>query len=203
MSRGTENMSIVERVKGNRWLLATIYAVIILGVSVGLYFLVGYLKARFDISGEGLATTTYLVSNASIIIPVPIFVGIMISATEMMGEVSPWGPVLVALTASVAGTLGEITGYYAGYLGKKIIVTESTPGYEKLAAWMKRHGPLAVFLLSLQPIIPFDIAGLISGASRIPLWKFILPCWAGKFPKYLMGVYLGGKFLSILPPLPF
>jgi len=203
-------MSIVEQIKRNRWLLATIYAIVILGLSVGLYFLVGYLKARFDISGEGLATTAYLVvfitslvSNASIIIPVPVFVGIMIPVAEMMAEVSPWGPVLVALTASSAGALGEITGYYAGYLGKKIIVTETTPGYEKLVGWMKRHGPLAVFLLSLQPILPFDIAGLISGASRIPLWKFILPCWAGKFPKYLLGCYLGGKVLSLLPPLPF
>jgi membrane protein YqaA with SNARE-associated domain len=197
-------MSIVEQIKRNKWLLATIYAVIVLGLSVGLYFLLGYLMAHFDLSVERLATTAYLVvfvttlvSNASIIVPVPIFVFIMITAA------SKWNPILVALIASSAGTLGEITGYYAGYLGKKIIVTETTPGYEKLVGWMKRHGPLAVFLLSLQPILPFDIAGLISGVSRIPLWKFILPCWAGKFPKYLVGCYLGGTVLSLLPPLPF
>jgi membrane protein YqaA with SNARE-associated domain len=197
-------MSIVEQIRRNKWLLATIYAVIIIGLSIGLYFLLRYLMARFDISGEGLATTAYLVvfvttlvSNASIIVPVPVFVAVMITAA------SKWDPIIVALIASSAGTLGEITGYYAGYLGKKIIITEATPGYEKLVGWMKRHGPLAIFLLSLQPILPFDIAGLISGASRIPLWKFILPCWAGKFPKYLLGCYFGGAFLSLLPPLPF
>jgi len=203
-------MSIVEQVKRNKWLLATIYAVIIIGLSFGLYFFLRYLLAHFNLSVEGLTTTTYLVvfvttlvSNASIIVPVPIFVGIMITAAKVMAEVSPWGPVLVALTASSAGTLGEITGYYAGYLGKKIIVTEATPGYEKLVAWMKRHGILAIFLLSIQPILPFDIAGLISGASKIPLWKFMLACWAGKFPKYLLGCYFGGAVLSLLPPLPF
>jgi len=203
-------MSIVEQIKRNRWLLATIYAGVILGLSVGLYFLLRCLMAYFDLSVEGLATTAYLVvfvttlvSNASIIIPVPIFVAIMINAAKAVAEVSPWGPVLIALTASSAGTLGEITGYYAGYLGKKIIITEATPGYQKLVGWMKRRGPLAVFLLSLQPILPFDIAGLISGASRIPLWKFLLPCWAGKFPKYLLGCYLGGAVLNLLPPLPF
>jgi uncharacterized membrane protein YdjX (TVP38/TMEM64 family) len=202
-------MSIVEQIKRNRWLLATIYAVIILGLSFGLYLLLQRLMPS-PAQIEKLASTAYLVvfvttlvSNASIIIPVPVFVAVMITAAKMMAEVSPWGPVLVALTASSAGTLGEITGYYAGYLGKKIIVTETTPGYEKLVGWMKRHGTLAVFLLSLQPILPFDIAGLISGASRIPLWKFILPCWAGKFPKYLLGCYFGGAFLSLLPPLPF
>jgi len=197
-------MSIVEQIKRNKWLLATIYAVIVLGLSVGLYFLLRYLMAYFNLSVEGLATTAYLVvfvttlvSNASIIVPVPIFVAVMITAA------SKWDPIIVALIASSAGTLGEITGYYAGYLGKKIIVTETTPGYEKLVGWMKRHGPLAVFLLSLQPILPFDIAGLISGASRIPLWKFILACWAGKFPKYLLGCYFGGAVLRFLPPLPF
>ena len=127
----------------------------------------------------------------------------MIAAARAMGEISPWGPLLIALTASTAGTLGEMTGYYAGYLGKKIIITEATPGYEKLVGWMKRRGMLAVFLLSLQPILPFDIAGLMSGVSRIPIWRFILPCWAGKFPKYLVGCYFGGAFLSLLPPLPF
>ena len=198
------------QIRRNKWLLATVYAVIILGLSFGLYFLLQYLRARFDLSVEGLTTTAYLivfvvtlVSNASIIVPVPIFVGIMIAAANVMAEISPWGPVLVALTASTAGTLGEMTGYYAGYIGKRIIVTEATPGYEKLVGWMKRHGMLAVFLLSLQPILPFDIAGLVSGVSRIALWKFLLPCWAGKFPKYLVGCYFGATFLNLLPPLPF
>jgi uncharacterized membrane protein YdjX (TVP38/TMEM64 family) len=202
-------MSVAQQIKRNKWLLATIYAVIILGLSFGLYLLLQrFIPSPSQV--EKLASTAYLVvflttlvSNASIIIPVPVFVAVMITAAKMMAEVSPWGPVLVALTASTAGALGEITGYYAGYLGKKIIVTEATPGYEKLVGWMKRHGPLAIFLLSLQPILPFDIAGLVSGASRIPLWKFVLPCWAGKFPKYLVGCYFGATFLSLLPPLPF
>ena len=193
-------MSIVEQIKRNRWLLATIYAVIILGLSVGLYFLLRYLMAYFDLSVEGFATTAYLVvfvtsliSNASIIFPVPIFVAIMIAAA------SKWDPILVALIASSAGTLGEITGYYVGYLGKKIIITEITPGYEKLVGWMKRHGPWGIFLLSIQPILPFDVAGLLAGASKLPLWKFLLPCWAGRFPKYLLACYLGPAVLNILP----
>jgi membrane protein YqaA with SNARE-associated domain len=196
-------MSIVEQIKRNKWLLATIYAVIILGLSVGLYFLLRYLMAHFNLSVEGLATTAYLVvfvttlvSNASIIVPVPIFVAVMITAA------SKWNPILVALIASSAGTLGEITGYYAGYLGKKIIVTEATPGYEKLVGWMKRHGPWGIFLISLQPILPFDVAGLLAGASKLPLWKFLLPCWAGKFPKYLLACYLGPALWSILPLPP-
>jgi len=195
-------MIIVEQIKRKKWLRTTVYAVIIIGLSVGLIYLLRYLMAHFDISVEEFATTAYLVvfvttlvSNASIIVPVPIFAAIMIAAA------SKWDPILIALIASIAGTLGEITGYYAGYLGKKIIVSETTPGYEKLVGWMKRYGPLAIFLLSLQPILPFDIAGLIAGASRIPLWKFLLPCWAGKFPKYIVICYFGFGLLHLLPVL--
>jgi len=194
----------MEKLKQKRWLELALYVVILIGLSFGLTYLIRYLMAHFNLSGGGLATTAYLVvfvttlvSNASIIVPVPIFVAVMLAAA------SKWNPVIVALVASSAGTLGEITGYYAGYLGKKIIVTEATPGYERLVGWMKRHGPWGIFLLSLQPILPFDVAGLLAGASKLPLWKFLLPCWAGKFPKYLVGCLLGVEVLHRLFPLLF
>jgi len=194
----------MENLKQKRWLELALYVVILIGLSFGLTYLIRYLMAHFNLSVEGLATTAYLVvfvttlvSNASIIVPVPIFVAVMLTAA------SKWNPVIVALVASSAGTLGEITGYYAGYLGKKIIVSEATPGYEKLVGWMKRHGPWGIFLLSLQPILPFDVAGLLAGASKLPLWKFLLPCWAGKFPKYLVGCLLGVEVLHRLFPLLF
>jgi membrane protein YqaA with SNARE-associated domain len=189
-----------ESLKGNRWLKVALYLAILVGISFGLVYLFQYLIAYFNISVERFATTAYLVvfvislvSNASIIVPVPIFVAIMITAAQY------WNPVLIALAASVGGALGEITGYYAGYLGKRIIHLENAPGYDRLVGWMKRYGPWGIFLISLQPILPFDIAGLLAGASRLPLWKFLLACWAGKFPKYLLGCYLGPAVWRFLP----
>lgn len=198
---------VTERLKQKRWFKMALYVAILVGVSIGLWYLFDGLCQHFGISDKTLerfASTGYLVvfaitllSNAGIFVPVYIHIGIMVKAAEL------WNPVLVALAASVAGTLGEMSGYYAGYLGKRFILAETTPGYEKLVGWMKRHGPLGIFLLSLQPILPFDVAGLLAGASKLPLWKFLLPCWAGKFPKYLLGCYLGGVILDLLPPLPF
>jgi len=190
----------VEKLKQQRWLKVVLYLVILIVLSVGLVYLLRYLMTYFDISAGGFATTAYLVvfgttlvCNASIMVPVAIHTSVMMAAA------SQWDPVLIALIASVAGTLGEISGYYAGYLGKKIVAAEGMPGYNKLVDWMKRHGPLAIFLISLQPILPVDIAGLTAGASRIPLWKFLLPCWAGKFPKYILFCYFGFGLLNLLP----
>jgi membrane protein YqaA with SNARE-associated domain len=196
---------VMEKLKQKRWLKMVLYLVILTCLSLALAYLLEYLMTYFNISIERYASMAYLVifgvtlaSNASILAPVFIYLSIMIAATKFLN------PVLIALVASVAGALGEITGYYAGYLGKRIIHLENTPGYERLVVWMERHGPWGIFLLSLQPVLPFDVAGLLAGASKLPLWKFVLPCWAGKFPKYLLVCYLGEAFLRLLPlpPLP-
>lgn len=190
----------MERLKQKTWFRTTVYTVILTGLSIGLFYLLQYLLVKLEISVGEFATTAYLVvfgttllCNASIMVPVAIHTSIMMTVATQ------WDPILIAFIASIAGTLGEITGYYAGYLGKKIIVSESTPGYDRFAGWMKRHGPLAIFLISLQPILPVDVAGLTAGASRIPLWKFLLPCWGGKFPKYIGLCYFGFGLLQFLP----
>lgn len=190
----------MKKLKWNRWFKVALYVVILIGLSVGLAYLVRYLMASFNVTVEGFATTAYLVvflttliCNAGIMVPVAIHISIMMAAA------SQWDPILVALVASIAGTLGEITGYYAGYLGKKIMFTESTPGYNRLVGWMKRYGPWAVFVISLQPVLPVDIAGLTAGVSRMPLWKFLLPCWAGRFPKYLLFCYFSFQIFRFLP----
>jgi membrane protein YqaA with SNARE-associated domain len=190
----------MERLKQNRWLKLALYVAVLVGLSVGFIYLLEYLMAYFNISIEKFATTAYLVvflvtlaSNAGIFVPVYIHISIMIAAAKY------WDPVLIALAASTAGALGETSGYYAGYLGKRIGQLENMPGYQRLVGWMKKHGPWGIFLISAQPVLPFDIAGLLAGASKMPLWKFLLPCWAGRFPKYLLACYVGPAVLNILP----
>ena len=199
----------MEKLKQNRWLKMVLYVVILVGLSFGFAFLFQYLMAYFNISVERFASTAYLfvfgvtlASNAAILVPVYVHVSIMMAVAKMMMEVSPWGFVLVALVASIAGALGEMTGYYAGYWGKRIVHLENAPGYDRLVGWMKRYGHLGIFLISVQPILPVDIAGLLAGASKLAVWKFLLPCWAGKFAKYLLACYLGPALWSLLPLPP-
>jgi membrane protein YqaA with SNARE-associated domain len=191
---------IAKKERRKRWLKTAAYGLALIGLSIGLVYLLRYLEAHLDISVQEYATTAYLVvfvttlvSNASIFVPVAIHIFVMIAVA------STWDPLVTAFVASVGGTLGEITGYYAGYLGKRIAIPENTPGYSRLVDWMKRNGPWAIFVISLQPILPFDVAGLLAGASRMPLWKFLLPCWAGKFPKYIVLCYFSAEILRFLP----
>jgi membrane protein YqaA with SNARE-associated domain len=186
-----------------RWLMLTLYGAGLIVLSVGLRYLLQYLKVQFNISsGEfapGAYSAVFIISflcNASILVPVALHISIMMTAAspEVLGD-----PILVAFIASAAGTMGEISSYYAGYLGKRIAITKDIPGYNRFVDWVNRYGVLAIFLFSLQPILPFDIAGLTAGVSRLPLWKFLLPCWAGKFPKYIVFCYFGFRLLHFLP----
>jgi membrane protein YqaA with SNARE-associated domain len=195
----------MERPRQKRWLRIALYVAGLIGIGVGFLILFPYLMSYLNIPIEGLASTAYLVvfgitllSNAAVLIPVT-----YPHLTVMIAAATYWDPFMIALVASVAGALGEITAYYAGYLGKRIVRLESAPGYERLVGWMKKYGLLGIFVISAQPILPVDVAGLLAGAARLPLWKFLLPCWAGKLGKYLLACYLGGAILRLLPPLPF
>jgi membrane protein YqaA with SNARE-associated domain len=190
----------IEKLKQKRWLKMVLYLAVLTGISYGFYLLLQYLMAYFNISEESLAPIAYLIvfgvtlaCNAVIFVPVVIHIFIMVWAVNDCN----CNLFLVILVASVAGALGELTGYYAGYLGKRFVLAENTPGYDRFVGWMKRYGPLGIFLISLQPLT--DIAGLLAGASKLPIWKFLLPCWPAKFLKYLLAFYL----LDLLPPLPF
>jgi len=117
----------------------------------------------------------------------------------MIAIATKWNPVMVALAASIGGTLGELSGYYTGYLGKKIAIDEHAVRYKRVAGWMRRYGLWAILFLAFQPVIPFDLGGLIAGGARMPLWKFLPALWAGKFLKYIILCYSGLGLIRLLP----
>jgi membrane protein DedA with SNARE-associated domain len=118
-----------------------------------------------------------LVSNATIILPVP---GLAVSS--VMGSVlSPW---IVGLVAGVGQALGELTSYMAGYSGQMLV--EGNPNYERIVGWMQRYGALTIFVMAVIPNPLFDLGGIAAGATRLPVWKFLLSCAAGKVIKNIV-----------------
>ena len=95
----------------------------------------------------------------------------------------------------MGSALGEITGYYAGYVGEKIIVNEQNRTYQRAVSWMKRYGIWTVLVIAAIPLVLFDVVGLIAGALRLPLWKFLLACWAGRIPKAFIEAYIGAGLI--------
>ncbi|HEX76153.1 MAG TPA: VTT domain-containing protein [Dehalococcoidia bacterium] len=175
-----------------RWHQLAIIAVSLIVISVGLAYLFQKLLIPVQPVLNRFAWLAYLgvfgiqlLSNLTIIAPVPVALAIMVSIATQ------WDPLLVALFASLGGALGELSGYFAGYIAKQAAINESTPGYTRIRGWMNRYGPWAIAFLAFQPVLPFDIGGIIAGAAKMSLWKFLPALWLGRFPKYLILSYFG------------
>ncbi len=122
-----------------------------------------------------------LVTNATIILPVPGMLVIM-----ALGTVLP--PVLVGLSAGIGAVIGEVVSYLAGVSGRGLV--ENKGLYDRLAGWLNRWGWLAVFIFALTPL-PFDPLGIVAGILRFPFWKFFLACWLGKTIANIIVAYAG------------
>jgi membrane protein YqaA with SNARE-associated domain len=126
-----------------------------------------------------------IAANATIIIPLP-----GVAFATAMGAI--FNPFWVAIAAGLGAALGELTGYMAGFSGQG--VAERAALYNHLTTWMKAHQNLAYGVILLLAFIPnplFDLAGMSSGALKLPLWKFLLACAIGKILKMLIFAYAG------------
>ncbi len=131
-----------------------------------------------------------LLANATLILPIP---GVLV--TSLMGGV--FNPFWVAVAAGSGAALGEVSGYLAGFSGQ--VVAERTPRYAMMEGWMKKYGNWAVLALAFIPNPFFDMAGIIAGALRMNLVKFLLWCWLGKVLKMLMFAYGGAGIFRLFP----
>ena len=75
-------------------------------------------------------------------------------------------PIFVALVATVAETIGEISGYAVGYGGRRVI--EGRGFYARVAGWMERRGVLVIFVISIVPNPFFDVIGIAAGGPSLP-----------------------------------
>lgn len=129
-----------------------------------------------------------LFSNATLILPVP---GVLF--TSAMGAVfNPWW---VALAAGTGATIGELSGYLAGFSGQAVI--ENRQWYDRVSGWMKKYGDITILVLAFVPNPLFDIAGMVAGALRLPVWRFLLWSWIGKIGKMLLFAFGGATILGI------
>lgn len=130
---------------------------------------------------------------ATVILPFPL-VGFSISLA--VGLASQTDPFSVALVYALGATLGEGMGYILGATGKKILNTKEMTFYRKAEGWLQKYGKWAITGLSFQPIFPFDILGIVAGTLKYPFWEFLLFCFLGRIPKYLIMILLGSEILK-------
>jgi uncharacterized membrane protein YdjX (TVP38/TMEM64 family) len=152
------------------WLARVVGSVIVVAFTV-VIFLNGEHMQHLQTLGYLGAFLAMLLSNATLILPAP---GLII----VFALGSSLNPVLVGFAGAVGGALGEITGYLMGANG--VFLMGKTAIAHRIERWMRRNGLLTIFGLSVVPNPFFDMAGILAGAGRIPLWRFLTVTFAGK-----------------------
>lgn len=160
--------------------------VLVIGLSALIYV--------FRDQAEQLALLGYpgiflvaLLSNATIIFPAP-------GAAVVFAMGGIFNPMGVALAAGTGGAIGEMSGYIAGLSGQGVI--ERMDVYERVAPYVRKYGPWAIFVLAAIPSPFFDLAGVAAGVLKMPVWHFFLAVWAGQIIKMMIFAYAGSLSLG-------
>lgn len=127
-----------------------------------------------------------LLASASIILPSPAL-GVALLAGKTL---NPW---IVGVLSGVAAGLGEITGYLAGYSGSAL--ASRSRFYPTVERWVRRWGPLTIFVLATVPSPLIDLAGIAAGTLRIPFKIYLVACLAGKIVRFVGVAWVGRLFI--------
>jgi membrane protein YqaA with SNARE-associated domain len=178
--------------KTRRWIkrhwvtLTTIAVVIILSLII---YCTGGISDDISAYGYLGVFLVSLLAATVLFVPIP-----SIPVVFLMGAIL--NPFLVGLMSGIGESMGEITGYTAGFSGREAL--DNKQRYTRIKGWMKRRGTLVLFLFSAIPNLFFKLVGVSAGAIRYPFWKFLLVVFTGKTIKGTAIALLGYWALRML-----
>ncbi len=178
-------------VKRNRGYVLIILALIL--TALILYFNpIKFLseEKNFRSLGYGAAFLIMLLSNATIILPVPGLFGVFVLGRYL-------DPLALGFVAGIGAALGELSGYIFGYGGSALIEDKKIRSYEKVKKWMEKNGFLTIFVFALIPNPLFDLAGIAAGALKYTWWKFLFAAALGKILQSIALAYLGSASVFV------
>jgi uncharacterized membrane protein YdjX (TVP38/TMEM64 family) len=133
-----------------------------------------------------------LLANATILLPAP-----GIAVIYAMGAI--FNPLGVGLAAGSGGTVGELSGYLAGFSGQAVV--ERSDVYRRVRPWVEKYGGWAILVLSAIPNPFFDIAGIAAGIAKMPLRTFLVFTFVGQLLKMTFFAVAGHYSIAWLTTL--
>jgi len=158
--------------------LAVIIAVVVLAFSKEIIAL-----AEYGYFGVFIIS---LLSAATIFIPAPGWIAVI----ALGGVLNPY---ILGIVAGIGSGIGELTGYMIGN-GARTLSRKEIDTQKKL---IKKYGMWVILVLAFIPNPLFDVAGLVAGALKIPVWKFLLATIAGRILRFVVLAYFGAWALTI------
>ena len=122
----------------------------------------------FDLQDVGYSGVflVNLVGSAAVVVPVPGLAAVCAGTAAALGL----NFVILAISGAIGSTIGEFTGYLAGYGSQGVI--QKSRFYDRVHDWVVKRGGFALFTLALIPNPLFDIGGIAAGSLGYPLSRF-------------------------------
>lgn len=163
--------------------------VAVIAISVAVYLLRDHVAALRTLGYPGILFVN-LLSSATIVLPAPGLAIVFTMATlRTTAGVLVFNPFWIGVAAGIGATIGEMSGYAAGFSGQVII--ENTRWYKRVHNFTERYGILTIVFLAILPLPLFDLAGIAAGSLRMALPKFISATLVGKLIKMWLVAYAG------------
>jgi uncharacterized membrane protein YdjX (TVP38/TMEM64 family) len=141
--------------------------------------------------GYAAAFVINLLTSATVVIPAPGFAAVILMARDL-------DPFILGVSAGIGGTIGELSAYWAGHQGGRVVSRSGI--YRIIRRLMRRHGALVLFVTGLMPFLPVDAAGLIAGATRYPIPKFLVYLGIGKVIMTTVILYIAAQAFEWAEP---
>ncbi len=114
-----------------KWFEEALLVLGMLALSAGIALLLYHFRDFFNVSLRSYSWLAYLIvfvasmlSSATILVPAP-------GSVFVLAAAAIWDPFFVALAAGTGDAIGEMTAYWMGYIGERIIIDEHMPAYQK------------------------------------------------------------------------
>lgn len=135
-----------------------------------------FLNWMYDVASQFGFFGVFLVSligTIAIIVPVPYTLVIL-----GLGAAG-WNPILLAIAGGSGSAIGELSGYFLGYYGRRIISEERQRKMRYFLKLFGRYSPAAIFVFALTPL-PDDLLFIPLGILQYNLFKAFIPAILGK-----------------------
>jgi len=169
--------------------LLVMIATLALAVAIVIWNPAAYFQTNLATWGYVGAFFIMFICSATIILPVPGWIGLFVLARYM-------DPLWLGVVGGFGSALGEITSYVFGRGGKMMIEERHIEVYERTKAWLHKNGLLVIFLFAALPL-PVDIVGIAAGATGYPMWKFMAAMIPGKIIKTWIVTFSGSLTVGL------
>lgn len=180
-----------NKLKSSRF-LTNVLRILALFAVVGITLYIYSIRERveeFKQLGYGGIFLIALLANATVLLPAP-----GVAVIYAMGAI--FNPLGVGFAAGAGGTIGELSGYLAGFSGQAVV--ERMDVYNRIKPWVDKYGGWSILVLSAIPNPFFDVAGIAAGIAKMPITTFILFTGIGQFIKMTLFALAGHYSITLL-----